>query len=236
VLVGNQLAGATASQVRLATKQLAAHHARFWGCARAETRDWLPPLSSPHIVGVLQHLLTGAAPHVVNTFPECFNDETRAVALGMAAAVPTLSETLSREPTTLVHGDFRIDNLLFGDGRTRAELTVLDWQICYQARGVYDIAYLMTQSVEAEVRREIQDEILAAYHAELVAHGVQGYAFDTMQEDYRRATTYCLCYPLLATASLDLSNERGRSLAEMMLRRALSAVEDVAAYALLRAS
>ncbi|MEY4578878.1 MAG: hypothetical protein RL701_3581 [Pseudomonadota bacterium] len=236
VLVGDQLVGATAAQLRLATKQIAAHHARFWGCARADGRAWLPPLSSPQIVGVLQHLLSGAASYVVDAFAHHFNDETRAVALGLSAAIPTLSETLSREPTTFVHGDFRIDNLLFGDGRTRAELTVLDWQICYQARGIYDVAYLMTQSVEAELRREIQDEILHTYHAELGAHDVHGYAFDTLYEDYRRATTYCLAYPLLATASLDLSNERGRVLAEMMLRRALSAVDDAAAYALLRAS
>jgi hypothetical protein len=122
---------------------------------------------------------------------------------------------------------------MFGATASDPELTVLDWQICYEACGPYDIAYLMTQSVQPDVRRAIESEILEEYHAELVRNGVESYDLSACREDYRRATTYCVCYPLIAAGTLDLANDRGRALGKMMLDRALSAVEDVRSLGLL---
>jgi hypothetical protein len=136
--------------------------------------------------------------------------------------------------TTFVHGDFRIENLLFSDDGDHSKLTVIDWQICYDACPPYDVAYLMTQSVEPHVRRQIERDVLRSYHGELLEKGVTGYSMEQCFQDYRKAATYCLCYPLIAAGTLDLSNERGRSLASMMLNRSLSAAQDLDSLGLLQ--
>jgi hypothetical protein len=51
----------------------------------------------------------------------------------------------SRASTTLVHGDFRADNLLFG----RDDVLVLDWADLHVGDGVYDISWLLVTSADA---------------------------------------------------------------------------------------
>ncbi|GIT00780.1 MAG: hypothetical protein CM1200mP26_24920 [Acidimicrobiales bacterium] len=38
-------------------------------------------------------------------------------------------------PTTLCHGDFRLDNLFFRPGDGGPEVTAIDWQICVRTAG-----------------------------------------------------------------------------------------------------
>lgn len=226
---GDQIGGATVEQVHLAVKQIAGHHATFWGQAHCGSESWLPSLNEPSVVQVNQALTRAGVPKLLAELPECFNAETKTVAERLADVMPALSDLLCSGPTTFVHGDFRIDNLFFGTLNGEPTLTVLDWQICYEAPGPYDVAYLMTQSVNPEHRRPIEAQVLRDYYDELMAAGVRDYSFEQCREDYRRATTFCLCYPLIAAGTLDLANERGRALGTMMLDRALSAVEDVRA-------
>ena len=59
--------------------------------------------------------------------------------------MPGLLDDLATEPTTMVHGDWRADNLLFEpDGSVAA----LDFQLIGTGRGTYDLAYFVTQSLD----------------------------------------------------------------------------------------
>jgi hypothetical protein len=228
---GDQIVGATAAQVRCAARHVAKHHARFWRQPRAGAQSWLPCLSDAAIAPIVQHLTALGTPKLLAQLPECFDDTTRAVASELCEKLVPLSAALCSGITTFCHGDYRIDNLLFGGP---LELTVVDWQLCYEACPPYDVAYLMTQSVEPPLRRQIEAEVLHGYHAALEANGVRQYSEAQLFQDYRRATTYCLCYPLIAAGTLDLSNERGRALGHMMLSRALTAAADLDCLGVLR--
>ena len=64
---------------------------------------------------------------------------------GWTDAMPGLVDDLATEPTTMCHGDWRADNLLFEpDGSVAA----LDFQLIGTARGTYDLAYFITQSLD----------------------------------------------------------------------------------------
>ncbi len=230
---GDQIQGAEPEQVRVAAREIARHHAKFWGKAKQGTQSWLPALADSDISQVTQALTGAGLPKVLAELSECFTEETKAVALKLVERMPELTQLICSGTTTFVHGDFRVDNLLFGVEEGAPPLTVLDWQICYEACGPYDVAYLMTQSVAKEVRREIEAEVIELYHASLVEAGVRNYTLADCREDYRRAATFCVCYPLIVAGSLDLANERGRALGKMMLDRALSAAHDVDSLALL---
>jgi hypothetical protein len=234
-VAGDQIRGATPEQVRIAARRIAQHHAKFWGRAQQGATAWLPALNDRTLLEVIRSLTAAGTPDLLAQLPECFSEETRQVVLRLPEVMPALTDLICSGATTFVHGDFRVDNLFFGTAEGSSELTVVDWQICYEACGPYDIAYLMTQSVPAAIRREIEPEILRTYHDVLLSTGVKDYDFETCREDYRRAATYCICYPLIAAGTLDLSNERGRELGKMMLERALSAAEDVRSLALIEA-
>ena len=64
---------------------------------------------------------------------------------GGPPSMPGLLDDLATEPTTMVHGDSRADNLLFEpDGSVAA----LDFQLIGTGRGTYDLAYFITQSLD----------------------------------------------------------------------------------------
>jgi len=62
-----------------------------------------------------------------------------------------------RAPTTLCHGDFRADNLMFDDSATgREHVGILDWQIAYRSGGIGDVCYLTSTRPEALRSRRIR--------------------------------------------------------------------------------
>ena len=98
--------------------------------------------------------------------------------------LPELCSQLERDPWTLCHGDYRLDNLMFrSDGRT----TVLDWQGLAWGRPGWEVAYFITTALEPNHRDEEQ-MMLARYHDTLVAAGF--YAQTTLSrpklKDYSR--------------------------------------------------
>ena len=148
-----------------------------------------------------------------------------------AEAIPELLTRLSQPPTTLIHGDFRLDNLFFrADG-----LTVIDWQLISRGRAAYDLAYFMSQSLPPEQRARLEIEELRRYHARLAEGGVRSYSFDECFNDYRLATLACLMYPFAAGGGIDLGNERGVALATAFATRSFAAVEHLNAGGLMPA-
>ncbi len=64
--------------------------------------------------------------------------------------MPGLLDGLAEAPTTMIHGDYRADNLFFeADGTVAA----LDFQLIGTGRGAYDLAYFVTQSLGGRRRR-----------------------------------------------------------------------------------
>ena len=78
------------------------------------------------------------------------------------------------------------------------EMAVCDWQIVSRARGPYDVAYFLSQSVNPADRRAIEMDILHRYHEKLLERGVPEYSFDQCFDDYRRSAMFCLVYPVVA--------------------------------------
>jgi len=124
-------------------------------------------------------------------------------------------------PHTLVHFDYRADNLLFdADG----SVAVIDWQTISQGGGAADVGYLLSQNLTIEDRRAHEAALLRAYHDALVGHGVTGYDFDTFRVDYRAGITCGWVIPVLAVGSLDFTSERAVALWTAVVERAQDAL------------
>ena len=149
-----------------------------------------------------------------------------------AELIPTMMPGID-QPRTWVHGDLRADNLMFDADGTP---TMLDFQIMGQSVGTYDVAYLMSQSVPVETRRNHEDTIVRAYHQQLLDSGVTDYSWEQCWEDYRLCLAFCLIYPVTGYDKLDELNDRGKTLIDTMLERSVQAIIDTEAYALLPAT
>jgi hypothetical protein len=93
--------------------------------------------------------------------------------------IPDLCALLAAEPWTLLHGDFRLDNILF---RPNGDTVVLDFQGLGAGRPAVDVAYFITTALTAEHREE-EDRLLRTYHDALVAAGESSYSWKQLVRD-----------------------------------------------------
>ena len=60
----------------------------------------------------------------------------------------------------LVHGDYRLDNMLFGESGADRPLTVVDWQTVTWGPAMTDVAYFLGCALPDDVRRDNYDALL----------------------------------------------------------------------------
>lgn len=230
--LGDQVAGASAEECYTLVREVARLHARWWNAPELAALDWIPRGNDPVNLMAAVAFAQAVEPFLQNFGGE-LDDFEREMVLRYMHRMNPMQDRFSGAPETLCHGDLRLDNVFWGSPDGSAPLTLVDWQIAVRARGPYDIGYFMSQSVDPEVRRAHERDIVRAYHETLLEHGVQGYAWEQCWEDYRMTVMWCLTYPVVAAGSIDLANERGVELAKAMLHRSLSAIRDLRAYEVL---
>jgi Phosphotransferase enzyme family len=168
----DQLDGATPDDVALAIEELVRLQAPFWGGAGLYGHAWLPirGAAAGRRLAAIYRLLA-------DRFVESFGPLLSARALGVLARFgPRVRRwaAADRPPLTLLHGDFRLDNLLFGNGGGdgAAPLTVVDWQTVTVGSGPSDVAYLIGGGLPVAVRQAAEEDLFRLYRRSLRAAGV----------------------------------------------------------------
>jgi len=124
---------------------------------------------------------------------------------------------LKNVPITLVHGDFRPDNFMFGVRTGAPPMMVVDWQTVTLGLGVTDVGYLLAGGLEPENRRAVEHELLAEYIAELGTRGVE-YSMEQCLADYALGSLHGVIIAVTATTMAD-QTERGDALFTLMINR-----------------
>jgi thiamine kinase-like enzyme len=137
-----------------------------------------------------------------------------------------MQQWIASPPLTVVHGDFRMDNLFFGTRPGDRAVAAVDWQGILRAKAVQDLAYLLSGSVPIEDRRTHERDLIARWHDTLVEGGVTDYSMDQAWEDYRRAVLYGWTIAVVIAGTLDPSNERGKAWMSEYVKRSVAAIED----------
>ncbi|HKP61850.1 MAG TPA: phosphotransferase [Polyangiales bacterium] len=221
--LGDQVLGNRAEDAVKAIAALAAHHGTFWG--QAQDLPQLLDYSRPDFSAALDHTYRASVQPTIDAFPEHFTPALRELALAVTDRTNALLTAELDKPRTMLHGDFRSDNLFYD--LPDAPVAIIDWQIVGRGYGPFDVAYHLTQSVTPEVRRAIERPALEGYLRVLQEHGVKDLSFSDLWESYRFNALFALVYPVTICGSLDLSNPRGRALGEMVITRSLSALADL---------
>jgi len=152
----------------------------------------------------------------------------------LTAAMDLVTPWLSDSPErfALMHGDFRLDNMLFGSG---GKLTVVDWQTLGVGLPARDLAYFVGTSVESDLREAIEEKVVETYHRALLDFGVAEYSFETCWRDYRFGMLQTLLITSLGCA-FATGTDRGERLFEVMLRRGCQAIRDLGSLEIVAAT
>jgi hypothetical protein len=227
--VGDQVAGCDLARAKQALRALARAHASLWRSPSLEGRYWLADLN--------------AAPHMFQLgfergrpiFDARYRDRVPARVAELIDWLDANGVELARRvasgPQTLLHGDYRLDNLFFHGAE--GDVIAVDWQAASRGPGAYDVAYFLGGTLDPGVGADEELELLRAYHGELTARGVADYDFEACLRDYQRGLLLLLQRVVSGLDALDMGEERGMTLMDLWIRRLAARLEHVDPQALL---
>jgi Ecdysteroid kinase-like family len=177
---GDQIEGCSVEEARLAMQELAKLHAPVLGDAELGATPWL------NQQGVLnQAMMTQLLAAFLERYAGRVALAHREVCERFVASMDGWTAD-RRPPLGLVHGDYRLDNMLFGADGAARPFVVVDWQTVSWGPVMTDAAYFLGGSLRTEDRREFEQELVREYFEALHALGVQGFEWGACWREYRR--------------------------------------------------
>jgi Phosphotransferase enzyme family len=228
---GDQIVGSTPAQARLAVTALAGLHGPSW-CDPA----WLnlaevamPMPGNREAARGLGDVAVMAVDMTCDKLGGQVDAEDRETAMTAMNLVPPW---LMAQPDrySLMHGDYRLDNLLFDPGGTR--VTVVDWQTLGVGLPARDLSYFTATSLLPELRADVEQGLVDDYHQSLLGYGVTNYDREACWRDYRLGMLQAPLITALGCAFAS-STERGDEMITVMLRRGCRAIRELGTLHLL---
>ena len=121
-------------------------------------------------------------------------------------------------PFSLVHIDYRLDNLLIDRRTSPPSITAVDWQSITIGRPLGDVAYLLGGSLKPALRRRCEEGIVREYHGRLIAAGASDYPWEACWDDYRLCAFAGFGVCVIASMMVR-ETERGNEMFIAMTRR-----------------
>ena len=141
--------------------------------------------------------------------------------------------TLYTGPKSLVHIDYRPDNMMFATPQGGRALTVLDWQSLAYGCGVTDVAYFLAGALPRDRRRALERDLLREYHDRLCGLGVADYDYETCWTDYR-SRAFALFTVAFYASVIVTQTPRGDDMFMAMLHSATDQIIDLDSLDFLR--
>jgi len=220
---GDQLLGCDKVNAALALNELARLHGPRWADPTLDAIEWMPgkALKDESNLQLLWNLFF---PGFVDRYEKMISDEHLELARYLGGHLDEYSKPLTA-PVTLIHGDYRLDNMMFGGSYP---LAVVDWQTITRGCGAADTAYFMGTGMEPVERRACERELLAGYYAILQTYGVVDYSFEQCWQDYRHFSFGGLIMAVIASMIVTRS-ERGDAMFMAMATRSAQMAMDLGA-------
>lgn len=217
---GDQLLGCTPEVAAAGLGQLVGLHAPRWDDSSLGALEWLrsdPDEERATSLALLPMLWDG----FLDRYAADIDDTIRSAGSQVFGSLPTY--LVQEGPTTVVHGDFRLDNLLLHPDT--GAVTVVDWQTCTVGKALSDVAYLLGAGLLPEDRRVNELDLVRGYHRDLQAAGVTAFDWDTCWLDYRRGTWSGLIMAVGASMLVERTERGDRMFLAMASRHAQHAID-----------
>jgi hypothetical protein len=219
---GDQIAGCGLPEARLAVRALAGLHGPTWCDPRWQTFPGLAMSVTGEDairgLGDISKMAAGITIEKLGARLNAVDAETLLTAMDLVT--PWLLNAPAR--FALLHGDYRLDNLLFDGER----VSVVDWQTLGVGLPGRDLAYFTGTSLEPGLRAEAEKDLVAEYHRALLDTGVSDYDAATCWHDYLLGM---IQVPLISAlgCAFAVETERGDEMMAAMLRRGCAAIREL---------
>lgn len=167
---GNQITGCNAELARRSVLELARLHGPRWGDVALDDIEFLSR-RAPEDGERLQMLWTMFLPGFLATYSKYLDSEGVALIERFGACLPEWVNSPSL-PWTVTHGDYRLDNLMFGTGNGGSPVATVDWQTPGHGGASSDVSYFLGAGPLPQMRREIERGLVDEYCAALGEYDV----------------------------------------------------------------
>lgn len=219
----DQMSECSVDQAAMAIEELARLHGPRWGDRTLKSHPMLIPAPEgtrpENLYGLMQ-------PGFLERYAERLSDTERS----MVAEVGDVQDSylaFSGEET-LIHIDFRLDNMIFGGPHP---LTILDWQSYTLGCALNDLSYFMGTSLSPERRAENEKHLVQHYLDVLSSYGVE-FSYDACWRLYRHYAPAGLVMAVIASMIVG-ETDRGNAMFMTMAKRSAKMCVELETLALL---
>lgn len=218
----SQIHGLDDADTLAAVQQIARMHARFWSNDMLERFQWMPVHDERMTLNFAQYW-----DRFVDAYGLRIGKDAIALGNRLRESLDWLRNEIATRPRTVCHGDFRADNLFFGDAHASDDVVIFDWQLCGRSLGAVDLARLVGGSEPPAERRTHHMNAFAAWHETLLSEGVDDYPRDAALADFRLGALVHLCTPVRVFSVMgdEPGGRRGQFLDAIATRFYASALE-----------
>lgn len=226
---GDQITGCTPEEAHVAVQELARLHGPVWNASDILEWEWLnrnTPEKRQEYCGLLQMLYPGFK----DRYQDQLDDVTREIGDAFLAK-PEPYFSFVPPHRTVVHGDYRLDNILFMPRLTGLEVGVVDFQTLSVGCGVSDLSYFIGAGLLPHDRQGHERELVQTY-----VDGINRYnialSFDEAWDLYRRYTLSGFVMAVIASMLVQ-QTERGDTMFLAMAQRHAQQASDLGTLSLL---
>jgi len=223
---GDQIRGGSDAEIEAAVRNLAGLHAPRWADASLGDIEWLSQGTSDAYVLFIEM----GTPVFLERYKDRLSTEDAETLQSFASRVRRWVE-LCPPARTLVHGDYRLDNLMFEPAADGVRVSTVDWQTLSVGCGGQDLAYLLGNSSAPEQRRSHEAHMLDVYRESMAALGVER-TREEVQADYVYGSFQGPSITMLGSLAVG-QTDRGDEMFMAMAHRSASQIRDLDALALI---
>ena len=222
-----ELKGINYEQALAMTLAIAEFHARWWDDISLPNYSFITQpverFTEENISMFKQYCETCfASENFIQNLPEGGLEASRA----LCDRYHHIREIVPQDKLTIVHSDLRADNVYFDSTDKQRPVIVYDWAMVVFWRGVADISRLLGTSIDTDLRRKAEKDLIQQYHQRLVECGVSNYSYQECWEDYLKGYLCFTIFPLAGFMVGDQSSGRGKERALQNIGRWFSAIVD----------
>lgn len=189
-VMGDQLYGYVDNEAASVIETILGFH-RYW--FERPIDAMLPRVNDPEITAILPEMLMHAWSVTKPFLNHPNNAKTDHIIEELATNLQPISDELSKH-ATLVHGDLRMENLLFEHQKLHA---IVDWQLLAIGSPMIDVAYFLMQSGSTEERVRVEDDLLSLYADKFSAYSLTK---ERVRFEYDLASKHSLIIPIMGAA------------------------------------
>ena len=218
---GDQMAGCSVDHAVLALDELTRLHAPRWGDDKLTKLEWFHRAEQGSGTAmIVQALYAGFVERYAERLDPGHLDLSRRL-------IESLGHLMEQRvgPLTITHGDYRLDNMLFGTEEGGPPLAVVDWQTTTSGPALSDASYFIGAGLQPEDRRNHEESLVRGYHDGLVAAGVDGYDWNTCWNDYRRYSFGGLIMAIAASMLVERTDRGDEMFMTMASRHSTQALD-----------